>query len=74
MNYHLRNTCKIGQAEKCCRYLTVGAEGFECAKLTSLKPTIDARVEAGTFTAKGDNCLGVNDDKSKRILNEKLKK
>lgn len=53
-----KDICKLGQAEECCRYLMVG-EGFECAKLTKLKKTIDAKVKAGTFNAQGDNCDGI---------------
>lgn len=32
----LKNTCKIGQENSCCRYIIVSANGFECAKGTSL--------------------------------------
>lgn len=55
----VKDVCKIGQGAECCRYLVTGANGFECAKLTSLRLTIDNRVEQGTFTARGDNCPGV---------------
>lgn len=50
-------TCKIGQGAECCRYLTMGADGFSCAKRTSLRYTIDNRVRK--MNAKGDNCDGV---------------
>lgn len=69
LNDKLKNTCKIGQKAKCCRYLVAAAEGFECAKLTEVKAEIDSRVKQGLFTAKGDNCLGIDNDKSKTILN-----
>jgi hypothetical protein len=54
-DYRLR-VCKIGQGALCCRYLTAGAGGFECAKRTSLRFTIDGRI--GSMNAKGDNCGG----------------
>ena len=53
-----KDICKLGQAEDCCRYLMVGGNGFECAKLTSLKADIDEKVKAGKFNAQGDNCDG----------------
>jgi len=56
---HAKDTCKLGQAEDCCRYLMAGGNGFECAKLTKLKEAIDKKVEAGTFNAHGDNCDGL---------------
>ena len=62
---HVIDVCKIGQGNDCCRYLIVGGKGFECAKLTTIKATIDARVAANTFTAKADNCEG----KEMEILN-----
>lgn len=55
---YVTGTCKIGQEAECCRYLVTGPHGFECAKLTGMKGTIDLRVAAGTFTAQGDNCDG----------------
>jgi len=51
--------CRIGQREACCRYLTMGAAGWNCEKLTALRATIDRKVAAGEFTAQGDNCEGV---------------
>jgi hypothetical protein len=57
-NDEYRSTvCKIGQGSECCRYLTCGAQGFNCEKHTSLAWTIDGRVDQ--MTAKGDNCGGV---------------
>lgn len=53
---YIKNTCKIGQGAACCRYLMVGTKGFECGKLSSLKPVIDARVNK--MNAKSDNCEG----------------
>jgi hypothetical protein len=51
------NVCQLGHGSKCCRYLTMGADGFKCAKRTSLRFTIDAR--ASTMNAQGDNCDGI---------------
>lgn len=58
LSEHVKNVCKIGQGNKCCRYLVMGAEGFECAKGTSLQVHLDARVYNNTITAQGDNCEG----------------
>jgi hypothetical protein len=58
MKEYLNEVCKIGQGHACCRYIVAGADGITCAKLTYLKDTIDARVAAETFTARGDNCEG----------------
>ena len=53
----LKNTCKIGQGEACCRYITCSQNGFECEKKSALKGVIDSRVLY--MTAKGDNCEGL---------------
>lgn len=58
---HVHRVCLIGQGDACCRYLVVGS-GFECAKFPlSARQMIDARVDAGSFTAAGDNCDGDKD-------------
>lgn len=62
---HIKSVCKIGQREKCCRYLIMGQDGFECAKETSLKTTIDLRVN--TMNAQGDNCVGYDEYKKQSI-------
>ncbi len=54
-----KNVCRMGQGHACCRYITVGPSGWGCEKNTSLRATIDQRVEGGHFTARGDNCEGV---------------
>jgi hypothetical protein len=65
MKDHIYNVCKIGQLEKCCRYLVVGANGWECMKLNELsKKMIDIRVHV--MTARSDNCEG----KSMEFLNK----
>lgn len=53
-------TCRIGQGHACCRYLTIGAAGWGCEKITSLKRLLDIKVAAGEMTARGDNCDGVD--------------
>jgi len=63
-NEYMTETCKIGQGKKCCRYLTVGVNGFECEKLGTLKTIIDLRVSQ--MRAQSDNCDGLdnkNEDK-----------
>jgi hypothetical protein len=54
---HRRDVCRIGQGAACCRYLTVGVQGWCCEKRTSLRHTLDARVSQ--MTAQGDNCDGI---------------
>jgi len=55
---YLKDVCKIGQGHKTCRYIVAGADGLSCAKLTSMKATIDDRVLTKTFVARADNCEG----------------
>ena len=62
----LTDVCKI-KTKETCRYLILGAKGFECAKLTDMKEIIDRKVEANTMNAVGDNCLGV--DNKEEFLN-----
>lgn len=63
-----REVCKIGQGAACCRYLTAGAGGFECAKRgsLSLRLEIDSRVER--MTAQGDNCDGCYQPQRAHVL------
>jgi hypothetical protein len=57
MNEIIKNTCKIGQGEKCCKYLVVGTGGFECMKLHN-KEFIDRQWAKTQHVAQGDNCEG----------------
>ena len=70
MNKHVKDICRIGQGLDCCRYLIAGREGFECAKLTSLKKLLDDRVLQDNITAQGDNCNGYPFEESIKILNK----
>ena len=43
---HLQDICKFGQKEKCCRYISLGAGGFICAKLNpGMKAQLDEEFE-----------------------------
>jgi hypothetical protein len=56
----VENICRIGQREKCCRYLGAGAEGFECFKhQPAFASMVDARAAIGAMVAVSDNCEGV---------------
>ena len=55
----VKNLCKMGQGKKCCRYLVMSSEGFECAKKLEFKSVLDERVKQNTITAQGDNCEGL---------------
>lgn len=58
MNEHVRDICKLGQKSACCRYLVIGANGFECMKITEMKGYLDSRVAMKTIISRGDNCNG----------------
>jgi len=59
MNDHIKNVCKIGQGKECCRYLTMGPDGWNCERNNpGMKNAIDKRVESGSFTAQEINCDG----------------
>lgn len=55
---HVKEFCRPGQQERTCRYLSMHDGVWLCAKPTALRVVIDARVEEGDFTARGDNCVG----------------
>lgn len=55
---HVKAVCQPGAGAKCCRYLTLGAANWSCAKLTTLRMTLDIRADAGNMNAIGDNCEG----------------
>jgi hypothetical protein len=56
---HLKEVCKIGQGDKCCRYVYADGDGIQCAKLDdAFRTMIDTKVALGLFVAIGDNCGG----------------
>jgi hypothetical protein len=55
----LKAICKVGQGKDCCRYVTCGGDGFECAKNSGISNILDERVKTGTMHAQGDNCGGL---------------
>ena len=59
---HFRLICLPGEGAATCRYIAGGVQGITCEKFTSLAREMDARVEAGTFVARGDNCPGFHQD------------
>jgi len=54
----MHNTCKMGQQEKCCRYMLVEPdEGIICAKHDKyFGPVLKAKDD---MVAKADNCEGL---------------
>jgi len=62
MNYpdskYVKDICRVGHGEQCCRYLTMAPSGWSCEKLTGMGRMIDQRVAHGKMTARGDNCPG----------------
>lgn len=55
---YAKTVCKIGQGEKCCRYLVMSPKGWSCEKLTTTAMTLDDRVQQGKMVSAGDNCEG----------------
>ena len=68
---HVKDICKIGQGHDCCRYLVMGSTGFACAKYSSAKSILDARVKNHDIVARGDNCDGYAMTESIKQLNNK---
>lgn len=56
---HIGKCCKPGKGKETCRYLTMGPDGWDCEKGTSMGQLLDERVKANTIGAQGDNCSGV---------------
>ena len=62
MTDQIKNVCKIGQGAACCKYLVVGANGFECMKVDRMaRAMIDKNWEQIKHIAQGDNCDGKKD-------------
>ena len=55
---YVRETCKPGQGEGTCRFLTMAPWGWSCAKFTELAGLINKRVADKLMNASGDNCEG----------------
>lgn len=71
MSPFVKDTCKIGQGHDCCRYLLMGAKGFECAKLSKTGALLDSRVADKSMNARGNNCDGYTESESINFLNNK---
>lgn len=59
---HIKEICRIGQGELCCRYLTMAPTGWSCMKGTALQLLLDNRVKYNDMVAQGDNCEGKTDE------------
>lgn len=55
---HAQDVCKVGMGVFCCRYLSMGPQGWSCQKHGSLRAHLDQRVATETMHARGDNCEG----------------
>ena len=51
--------CRPCEGAATCRYIAAGPGGITCEKHSNLAKQMDAKVEAGTFVARGDNCEGL---------------
>ena len=50
-----KDICKLGQGNRCCAWLVVSSEGFECLRMDYPNNTsIDTRIRNGTIAAKGE--------------------
>ena len=50
-----KEICRLGQGEKCCAFLVVGGNGFECIRMSyPANGSIFSRLEDGTMNAKGE--------------------
>jgi hypothetical protein len=64
---YVKRVCKIGQGASCCRYLTMGPQGWDCEKHTQLGRYLDGRVKREELVARGDNCEGVLREKESQM-------
>lgn len=53
-----KEECRIGQGSRCCRYITMGADGWSCEKSGQFRQQLDQRAELGAMVATSDNCEG----------------
>ena len=56
---YVERVCGFGKGSEACRFLAM-SDGFMCLKATPTATTINARVEANDFGARGDNCPGIS--------------
>lgn len=50
-----RDICRVGQGEKCCAFLVMTPDGFECIRMSyPARDAIFSRLEKGTMNAKGE--------------------
>jgi hypothetical protein len=50
-----KNICRMGQGEKCCAFLVLGKEGFNCIRMDyPTNMSIFTRLEEGKINAKGE--------------------
>lgn len=58
---YANETCKLGQREKCCRYLGADSRGLYCLKNSEFHDLLDTRAKEKTMSAQADNCEGWQD-------------
>lgn len=52
-----KDICRLGQGEKCCPFLVLRENGFECWHMNyPSNSSIHHRLGKGTMNAKGDTC------------------
>ena len=54
----VKEVCMIGHGARCCRFLTMGVNGWSCEKRSNIGPTLTFRAESGLMKAVSDNCEG----------------
>lgn len=53
-----KEVCRMGQGHDCCRYLTMGPDGWSCQKHGQFTALLDSRALAREMVARADNCEG----------------
>tara|TARA_R110000851_G_scaffold78000_5_gene172060 strand:+ start:1747 stop:1941 length:195 start_codon:yes stop_codon:yes gene_type:complete len=54
--------CRIGQGAKCCKYIVMSVNGFQCMKISpENKKVIDDAWAKDEHVSQGDNCEGKGD-------------
>ena len=49
-----KDICHLGEGEKCCAFLTMAPDGFQCIRMSyPMNGSIFKRLEEGTMNAKG---------------------